>query len=242
MAILYSCSRIPLLQLIHCLKSVRPQFWLFIARWTLVTDKHFPCPDILLPVGVLSYSVLSCRDVHCWMLHEQQQTISMRSNVREWTHVLLVNTQCSHLHSFCATGMSSGLATMVTLTSVMGEVWRVYYTGVDLLLISFLCRSAWLLLGCVLNSTSCSTCNRQRFLLLYTKHGKGWHTYERHLVVFVRRQRSSLINCAGWGWWRSRSCMLISRRSICMRKSAPASASLQGMPLAAPPYVSDDAM
>jgi hypothetical protein len=34
------------------------------------------------------------------MLHEQRQTISMRSNVREWTHVLLMNTPCSHLHSF----------------------------------------------------------------------------------------------------------------------------------------------
>jgi hypothetical protein len=52
------------------------------------------------------------------MLHEEQQTISMRSNVQEWTHVLTVNTPCSHRHSFCATGVSSGLATRVTLTRV----------------------------------------------------------------------------------------------------------------------------
>jgi hypothetical protein len=52
------------------------------------------------------------------MLHKQQQTISIRSNVREWTHVLLANTPRSHLHSFCATGVSSGLATRVTLTRV----------------------------------------------------------------------------------------------------------------------------
>jgi hypothetical protein len=49
------------------------------------------------------------------MLHEQQQTISMRSNVWERTHVLLMNTKWSHLYSFSATGESSGLATRVTL-------------------------------------------------------------------------------------------------------------------------------
>jgi hypothetical protein len=52
------------------------------------------------------------------MLHEQRQTISMRSNVRELTRVRLVKTPCSHLHSFCAAGVSSGLATRVTLTRV----------------------------------------------------------------------------------------------------------------------------
>jgi hypothetical protein len=36
----------------------------------------------------------------------------------EWTHVLLVNTTCSYLYSFCTTGVSSGLATRVTLTRV----------------------------------------------------------------------------------------------------------------------------
>jgi hypothetical protein len=89
------------------------------------------------------------------MRHEQQQMIAMRSNVREWTHVLLVNTPCLHLHSFCATGVSSGLATRVTLTRVSrGEVGRVYYMGLDLLLIYVLCRSMWLLLGCILNGRS----------------------------------------------------------------------------------------
>jgi hypothetical protein len=39
-------------------------------------------------------------------------------------------------------------------SSVTGVVGRVYYTGVDPLLISFLCNSSWLLLGCVLNGTA----------------------------------------------------------------------------------------
>jgi hypothetical protein len=84
-------------------------------------SKHFLSPQNLSPVGVLSTSAVPCQDTQCQMLHEQQQTISMRSNVREWTHVLLMNTPCSHVYSVCATGVNSGLATKVTLTSVVGR-------------------------------------------------------------------------------------------------------------------------
>jgi hypothetical protein len=52
------------------------------------------------------------------MLYEQQRTISRRSNVREWTHVLLVNTPCLHQYNFWATGISSSLATRMTLARV----------------------------------------------------------------------------------------------------------------------------
>jgi hypothetical protein len=38
------------------------------------------------------------------------------SKEREMIHVILVNTPCSYLHSFCITGESSGLAIRVTLT------------------------------------------------------------------------------------------------------------------------------
>jgi hypothetical protein len=38
-------------------------------------------------------------------------------------------------------------------SSVTGEVGRVYFTGVDVLLVLFLYRSTWLLMGCVLNGT-----------------------------------------------------------------------------------------
>jgi hypothetical protein len=44
------------------------------------------------------------------MLHEQQETISMRSNVWELWHVLLVNIPRFYVRLFCATGVSSGLA------------------------------------------------------------------------------------------------------------------------------------
>jgi hypothetical protein len=48
-----------------------------------------------------------------------------------------MNTPCSHLRSFCETGMSRGLANSDFDSSVTGEVGRVYCTAVDLLLISF---------------------------------------------------------------------------------------------------------
>jgi hypothetical protein len=45
----------------------------------------------------------------------------------------------SHLNNFYATGVSSGPATMCDLDSnVTGEVGKVYYTGVEMLLVSFL--------------------------------------------------------------------------------------------------------
>jgi hypothetical protein len=91
MAILNSCSRIPLLQLLHCLKSVRP-FQLFCLS-TSTCNKHFLCPKIFLRVGVLlPYSVPSFQHTHWQMLHEQQQMISIRRNIknihtfRSWIH------------------------------------------------------------------------------------------------------------------------------------------------------------
>jgi hypothetical protein len=98
-----------------------PNFTCLVAPSAPVTDKHCLSLEMLLPFGVLlSYSALPCQDTHCLMLHKQKQTISMQSNVREWTHVLLVNTPCSQLHSFCKSGVSSGLATRVTLTRISG--------------------------------------------------------------------------------------------------------------------------
>jgi hypothetical protein len=54
------------------------------------------------------------------MFYEQQQAITMFNN----EHVLLVNTQRSHLHS------QGDLD-----SSAKGEVGRVYYKGVDMFLI-----------------------------------------------------------------------------------------------------------
>jgi hypothetical protein len=42
------------------------------------------------------------------------------------------------------------------VSSITGKVGRVHYAGVDLILISFLYRSTWLLLGCVLNGALCT--------------------------------------------------------------------------------------
>lgn len=69
---------------------------------------------------------------------QQQQMTLMQSNFQEQSHILLENTPCSHLHSFCATGMSSDLLTTATMTWVSLESLWVCYMGATLLLISFL--------------------------------------------------------------------------------------------------------
>jgi hypothetical protein len=51
-------------------------------------------------------------------LYEQRRTILVRSNLPELTHFPLMNAPCSNLHSFCAAGVSSGLATRVIPTRV----------------------------------------------------------------------------------------------------------------------------
>jgi hypothetical protein len=48
-------------------------------------------------------------------------------------------------------------------SSVTGEVGRIYYTGVNLLLISFLYRSTQLLLACVINCTACTSIRQGMF-------------------------------------------------------------------------------
>jgi hypothetical protein len=100
---------------------------------------------MLLPHGGLSYSILSCQGTHCWMLHEQ--TISVRSNVREWTHALLVNTPYSHLQSFCVAAVSRRIATRVTLTCVSRVELAVSEAQIKQHHIRSLCRSTLLLFG-----------------------------------------------------------------------------------------------
>jgi hypothetical protein len=87
---------------------------------------------MLLPFGVLlSYSVLPCQDKHCQILHEQQQRISMRSNVR-----------CSKMSTRSAREYAMFAPPQLLRNwreqrpsnqgdldwSVVGEVGRVYYT------------------------------------------------------------------------------------------------------------------
>jgi hypothetical protein len=64
---------------------------------------------------------------------EVARRVSMLCRVQ--THFVLVNASCSHLHSYCATGVSSGLAMSMTLTHVTGEVGSGRCNGVDLLLV-----------------------------------------------------------------------------------------------------------
>jgi hypothetical protein len=62
------------------------------------------------------------------IIREEQQPISMWSNVRELTQVLLVNTPCSHLNSNWREQRPSNQNELDS--SVTEEVGRVCYTGV----------------------------------------------------------------------------------------------------------------
>jgi hypothetical protein len=122
MTILSSYSRIPLLQLMHCFKPVRPYFQLFCLSMT------------------------TC--------HRQTLSVS-RNSVTRWCIVVLFGTSLSAYAFLNASRTAANdfdtklCSIMNTLSgnqgdidsSVTGEVGRVHYTGVDLLLISFLYRS-----------------------------------------------------------------------------------------------------
>jgi hypothetical protein len=86
---------------------------------------------------------------------EQQQMITMSSDVLERTHVLLGITPCFHMHSFCATCVSSGLATRVTLTRVLQERSESLLHSGRPVAHFILCRIMCLMMGCILNGTSC---------------------------------------------------------------------------------------
>jgi hypothetical protein len=59
----------------------------------------------------------------------RRENLKSHSNI---LYVLLTNTPCAHVHSFCATGVSSGLVTSVALTRVSRGRLRETYTGVYL--------------------------------------------------------------------------------------------------------------
>jgi hypothetical protein len=110
-------------------------FSCFVARWALVTNKHFACPEILLPVCVLllSYSVLPCQDTALLNASRTAANDFDANNIREWTHVLFALAQLLRNWREQRPSNEGDL-----YSSVTGEVGRVCYTWVDLLLISFL--------------------------------------------------------------------------------------------------------
>jgi hypothetical protein len=114
-------------------------------RQTLTVSRNFVtsrCTVVLLGTSLPGYS--------------SKRFICEVTNVRDWTSVLLVNTPYPHLQGFCATGMKKRTSNQGDLdSSVTTELGTVFYTGVDLLLISVLYRSTWWFLGCVLNGTLC---------------------------------------------------------------------------------------
>jgi hypothetical protein len=92
----------------------------------LLLQTNTPCVPTFCywSVRVLLSSIIPCQDVHWQMFHEQKEIISVRSNIRESTQVLLVNTSPLHLHNFFSAGVSTGLATRLALTGCHGVLWK----------------------------------------------------------------------------------------------------------------------
>jgi hypothetical protein len=97
------------------------------------------------------------------MLHEQQQNMSMWSTFLRLTHILLINTQRSHLHTLCADGVTSGLAIMAILIRRARTCSRFYYAVV---------RD-----HCVLNGTLCTTGSVPNTWLLITERALRFTAY-----------------------------------------------------------------
>jgi hypothetical protein len=97
---------------------------------------------------IYSYSVLPCQSTHCWMLHEQHQMVSTRSNFRQWTHILLVNTPYSHLR-LCRQQPSNKADIDWCVAGKVGGVHITFWFNFSTALHDCC-------LGCVLNSTYCT--------------------------------------------------------------------------------------
>jgi hypothetical protein len=76
--------------------------------------RHMTKYTLIWDVNILLLGTASSRYAICWILEEQQQTISMRWSFRGWTHVLRVDAPCSLLKWVCAVGHSTSLAWSVT--------------------------------------------------------------------------------------------------------------------------------
>jgi hypothetical protein len=69
---------------------------------------------------------------HALLTAAQQLTFSMLTRVSAWTQVLLLCARCLYVQSFCATDVSSDLATGVAVTRVLrGRLEESIITGTD---------------------------------------------------------------------------------------------------------------
>jgi hypothetical protein len=120
------------------------------------THKHFVCPESLLSVSL--FIVLF--GISLWghtLLYSSRK--AARNFYPKWSSRMNTRSAREHIMFASAQRLRNRREQRPSNqddadVSVTGEVWSVYYTKVDLLLIYFLCRSTWPMLGRVLNSTS----------------------------------------------------------------------------------------
>jgi hypothetical protein len=139
-----TCHRQSILQIqssqrfLHCRAGVSLPLLTVPSVSTVRPSTRFLCPKVLLPFRVLlACSVLPFQVMHCSQLYEHQHAISMSVSVRERTRFLpeyTVSTSAEVLRSGVGEQGNQGDIDL----SVKGEVGKVSYTRIDLLLSSFL--------------------------------------------------------------------------------------------------------
>jgi hypothetical protein len=147
---------------LSALKRYGRNFICFVARWALVTDKHTLCPKFCY------------QSMYVILFGTSLSGHALRSDVQEWTRFLLVNTPCSHLHRFLRSWREQRPSNQGDLnSSVTEDIGRVYYTGVDQILILFFYRSTWFFLL------------RFKWYILYLRvMARKPHTHTSHSMTF----------------------------------------------------------
>jgi hypothetical protein len=123
MEALYSCRCVQLWELMHCLKSARPQFELFCLSMSASRRQTLP----------VSRNDVTRRRVYCCLIRHLLVRIRIAkcfTNSCKWfrwevmfenEHTFCLWIRFSPVHSFCAAGTSIGLAT--TVTTIVSR-WR----------------------------------------------------------------------------------------------------------------------
>jgi hypothetical protein len=153
----YRATSQEMLKISTAFSKTRWRSTLFVACVSCGFAKCF-CSDVLS--GWWTVHVFSASLSEYAMLNASRTAAKISIGRNGWTRSRLVNTPCFHLHNLWATGVSSGLATRVTLTRVLPGGWEMHYAGgvltSDLIVVPY-CE---IVLCCVLNSTSSTSINK----------------------------------------------------------------------------------
>jgi hypothetical protein len=139
----------------HFLHPVRPQYVPFCHSMATCHTQTLLCHQIWFPVGARCLRASFLRTAKCSPTPTNDFDV-MQMFQNEHAFCLWIHEASPHLHSFCATGVSSGLATRVILIRVSRAGWEsLLRGGGPTSNFIFVTQFTWLFLRCVLNGSAC---------------------------------------------------------------------------------------